>query len=103
MTAVTAIAAAMAVVATGLADLRWWRVAQREHYIPGSATRFALRWWRLGPNTVLGAAAVIGFVVSPVTPLPCAGPPGVAIAVGPFRYPADRSHPARGTRLDHRG
>jgi UDP-N-acetylmuramoyl-tripeptide--D-alanyl-D-alanine ligase len=24
---------------------RWMRVAQREHYLPGSTTRFALRWW----------------------------------------------------------
>ena len=28
--------------------MRWLRVAQREHYIAGSVTRFALRWWRVG-------------------------------------------------------
>jgi len=26
-------------------QLRWLRVAQREHYLTGSATRFAFRWW----------------------------------------------------------
>ena len=27
---------------------RWLRVAQQEHYIAGSVTRFAARWWRVG-------------------------------------------------------
>ncbi|HUR78753.1 MAG TPA: Mur ligase family protein [Acidimicrobiales bacterium] len=32
-----------------LADaMRWLRVAQREHYLAGSVTRFARRWWRVG-------------------------------------------------------
>lgn len=36
-------------VALALVDaLRWLRVAQREHYIPGSVTQFALRWRRVG-------------------------------------------------------
>lgn len=74
-----------AVIATALADLRWLRVAQREHYLAGSATRFALRWWvRLGPNRVLAAAAVLGVVLSPVSPFTALA--GVAaVAVGPFR------------------
>ncbi|HVT78044.1 MAG TPA: Mur ligase family protein [Acidimicrobiales bacterium] len=33
---------------TVLDALRWLRVAQREHYIAGSVTRFAARWFRLG-------------------------------------------------------
>ncbi len=40
------------------AALRWWRVAQREHYYVGGASRFALRWWRSTPSNlglVLGA------------------------------------------------
>ena len=50
---------------------RWLRVAQREHYLPGSVTRFWLRWLRAGPgNVALGllllAAAVTGAVWSPV-------------------------------------
>jgi len=72
--------------AAAAADWRWLLVAQREHYLPGSATRFALRWWRIGPNRVLGAAAVIGVVLSPLTPVP-ALVAAVAVAVGPFGFP----------------
>ena len=36
----------LAVVLIGGAGfLRWWRVAQREHYLAGSVTTFAWRWW----------------------------------------------------------
>jgi UDP-N-acetylmuramoyl-tripeptide--D-alanyl-D-alanine ligase len=35
-------------VLAALDSVRWLRVAQREHYIPGSVTRFAARWWRVG-------------------------------------------------------
>jgi len=42
------------------AELRWLRVAQREHYLSSSVARFAGRWW-VGwwPNRLLGAAAVL--------------------------------------------
>ena len=40
------------------ASLRWLRVAQREHYLPGSATRFARRWWVRAPGPA--AALVVG-------------------------------------------
>jgi len=87
MTALEAVVVLASVVATGLADRRWWLVAQREHYLPGSATRFALRWWvRLGPNRLLAAAAVLGVVLSPLSPF--TGLVGVAaIGAGPFRFP----------------
>jgi UDP-N-acetylmuramoyl-tripeptide--D-alanyl-D-alanine ligase len=85
MTAGSVAAVAIAVVATALADLRWLRVAQREHYLAGSATRFALRWWLLGPNRVLGLAAVVGVAVAPVSPYPVAIGM-LAVAIGPFRY-----------------
>ncbi|HAX04438.1 MAG TPA: hypothetical protein DCX77_02085 [Acidimicrobiaceae bacterium] len=42
-----------------LSAIRWLRVAQREHYLALSASRFALRWWRLGiinPLMILIAA-----------------------------------------------
>ncbi|MEY2397930.1 MAG: UDP-N-acetylmuramoyl-tripeptide--D-alanyl-D-alanine ligase [Actinomycetota bacterium] len=39
----TAVAAALVIVAV-VDGLRWLRVAQREHYLSGSVTRFALRW-----------------------------------------------------------
>jgi len=43
------------VVATALGGVRWLRVAQREHYLPDSASRFALRWWTATPVNVLCA------------------------------------------------
>ncbi|MBN2114417.1 MAG: UDP-N-acetylmuramoyl-tripeptide--D-alanyl-D-alanine ligase [Acidimicrobiia bacterium] len=53
-------AAPWIVLAAGLAAaLRWLRVAQREHYISGSVSRFAGRWLgATAANLVLGAAAV---------------------------------------------
>jgi UDP-N-acetylmuramoyl-tripeptide--D-alanyl-D-alanine ligase len=70
-----------------LAGLRWLRVAQREHYQAGSATRFALRWWLgFGPNRLLLAIAVAGAVFSPISPLPAIAS-GIALEVGPFRMP----------------
>jgi UDP-N-acetylmuramoyl-tripeptide--D-alanyl-D-alanine ligase len=83
---VTAAAVVAGLVAAALADRRWLLVAQREHYLAGSATRFALRWWRRGPNLVLAGAAVLGVVLSPVTP--AAGIVGaLAVAAGPFGFP----------------
>ena len=50
-----------AAVAAALSAVRWLRVAQREHYLAGSATRFAIRWWRVPPANpvllVIGLAA----------------------------------------------
>lgn len=49
------------------AGLRWLRVAQREHYLPGSTTRFALRWWLSGPANfglaILSLGGVAGSAV----------------------------------------
>lgn len=54
-------ASALAAVPAGL---RWLRIAQREHYLASSVTRFALRWWTTGPvNPLLllvGLAGVVG-------------------------------------------
>jgi len=66
---------------------RWLRVAQREHYLPGSVTRFWARWLRGGPaNAALGVllllAAVLGAVVGPVL-LVCAA----AVVVWPIGLP----------------
>ena len=43
---------ACCVAACGPAGLRWLRVAQREHYLAGSVSRFAGRWWASTPATV---------------------------------------------------
>jgi UDP-N-acetylmuramoyl-tripeptide--D-alanyl-D-alanine ligase len=76
-------------LATIPAGLRWLRVAQREHYLPGEVTRFAVRWWwRTGlVNNLLDAAALIatlgttfdaryGFVIPVVAAL---GPVGLSV------------------------
>ena len=71
-------------VATALAGLRWLRVAQREHYLGGSADRFATRWWPLGPNRVLAAAAIIGLGLAALGVTPAGIVAAAAVAVGPF-------------------
>jgi UDP-N-acetylmuramoyl-tripeptide--D-alanyl-D-alanine ligase len=72
------------VAACGPAGVRWLRVAQREHYLAGSVTRFAGRWWRSTPaNALLGATAAAAAVVSlwwPVVGVATAA----AVAVGPL-------------------
>lgn len=60
---------AAALVGALLAAVRWIRVAQREHYLPG-VTRFARIWWTvdlLNVAFVIGVAATV--VVSAVVPL----------------------------------
>ena len=47
------------------AGLRWLRVAQREHYLPGAVATFAGRWWTSGPvNIALLTLMVTGLVGS---------------------------------------
>jgi UDP-N-acetylmuramoyl-tripeptide--D-alanyl-D-alanine ligase len=41
---------------------RWLRLAQREHYIAGSVTRFAVRWWRSTPPNITIAALLAASV-----------------------------------------
>ncbi|MDQ1372899.1 MAG: UDP-N-acetylmuramoyl-tripeptide--D-alanyl-D-alanine ligase [Actinomycetota bacterium] len=82
-----AVAVVVNVAAAVLAGLRWLRVAQREHYLPGSASRFAMRWWAgVGPNRLLAVAVLIGIVGTLVRPLG-AVVSGVAVACGPFGLP----------------
>ena len=82
-----AIEAAVAVVgagACGVAALRWLRVAQREHYLAGSTTRFAARWWRCTPaNTTLFSLGVVALLADFIWPL--AGLVAAAVGlVGPL-------------------
>ena len=61
----TWVLAAVCGLATVPAGLRWLRVAQREHYLPPSVTRFAARWWRRDPlNLGLVGVAMIGLAGS---------------------------------------
>ncbi len=55
-------ACALAAVPAGL---RWLRIAQREHYLAPSVTRFAWRWWTVGPaNVALLLTGVAGLAGS---------------------------------------
>lgn len=57
-----AVACAAATIPAGL---RWLRVAQREHYLPGEVSRFAARWWLSSPlDIALALVALTGVVMS---------------------------------------
>jgi UDP-N-acetylmuramoyl-tripeptide--D-alanyl-D-alanine ligase len=74
---------ALAVCALVLAYVRWLRVAQREHYLPGSTSRFARRWWGSGPlNLGLGAVGAAGALTS-IWYSPAAYAAAVAASAGP--------------------
>lgn len=60
---ITAVAAGASVVS----GLRWLRVLQREHYLPGATVRFALRWARVGPNPAAYALG-LALLLVPSTP-----------------------------------
>ena len=83
------------VVAAGAASLRWLRVAQREHYLAGSVTRFEGRWLVARPvNLALGlvtAALVVAGGIVPVLWLPA--------AVGLVAWPIGLSLRGRTSRL----
>jgi UDP-N-acetylmuramoyl-tripeptide--D-alanyl-D-alanine ligase len=60
-----AAAVAAGAVAAGAAGVRWLRVAQREHYLPGAASRFAWRWWVGVPvNAAALVPAAAGLVLA---------------------------------------
>ncbi len=76
---------ACAVAACVPAGLRWLRVAQREHYLPGSVSRFTGRWWRSGvANPSLAALAIAAAAASLFRPL-TGVVTAAAVAVGPVR------------------
>jgi UDP-N-acetylmuramoyl-tripeptide--D-alanyl-D-alanine ligase len=75
-----AVACAVALLPAGA---RWLRVAQREHYLPGSTTRFALRWWSGGPVApAMAAVALAGAGVAFASPI-VAVVTAVMVIVGP--------------------
>jgi UDP-N-acetylmuramoyl-tripeptide--D-alanyl-D-alanine ligase len=86
-------------VALAPSGLRWLRVAQREHYLAGSSTRFAARWWTITPlNAALAVVAVAGAVASLWWTL--AGlATAVAVVIGPIGLDVrGRSSPLAWTR-----
>jgi UDP-N-acetylmuramoyl-tripeptide--D-alanyl-D-alanine ligase len=63
------------------AGARWLRVAQREHYVADSTSRFAVRWWTAEPlDLALALVALAGVVVSGVWPLAALATAAVAVA-----------------------
>jgi UDP-N-acetylmuramoyl-tripeptide--D-alanyl-D-alanine ligase len=67
----------------GVAGLRWLRVAQREHYLFGGASRFAVRWWTSTPLNVAGLGlGVSGLILAWRWPA-WAFAPAAVVAVGP--------------------
>jgi UDP-N-acetylmuramoyl-tripeptide--D-alanyl-D-alanine ligase len=78
------IAVGLCVLATIPAGLRWLRVAQREHYLPGAVSRFAFRWWVSRPSGIaLGVGALICAGLSVEWPVAAIGT-AIAGAVGPI-------------------
>ncbi|HUD16655.1 MAG TPA: UDP-N-acetylmuramoyl-tripeptide--D-alanyl-D-alanine ligase, partial [Acidimicrobiales bacterium] len=79
--------------------LRWLRVAQREHYLAGSVSRFAGRWWRLTPtNLILAVVALAAAGASLVWPITGVGVAAV-VASGPVGLSLrGRTSPLRWTR-----
>lgn len=47
-------------------SFKWLRVSQREHYISGYSTRFALRWWFSRPINVAALALVVVCIVAAI-------------------------------------
>ena len=71
------------VAATATASLRFLRIAQREHYIPGSVTRFGLRWWKATPLGVFEAAVAVAAAGASAWWEPFAIVTAAAVAAGP--------------------
>lgn len=99
MSLLSAIVIALALAASCLAGVRWLRVAQREHYLPGSVLRFAWRWWAgLWPNRGLAAVGVAGVALTPVVAALAVAPCLVA-GVGPLGLSLrGRTSPLKWTR-----
>jgi UDP-N-acetylmuramoyl-tripeptide--D-alanyl-D-alanine ligase len=93
------VALALCLLAAAVAAVRWLRVAQREHYLAGSSTRFARRWWTAGPlNLLLGAVALGTAVASWWVPAVALGTAAV-VAAGPIGLGVrGRTSPLRWTR-----
>jgi len=76
------------------AGSRWLRVAQREHYLPGSTTRFAWRWWALGfPASALAAVALAAAGTAFAYPVLSLVTAAIAIVGPPFLRVRGRTSP----------
>jgi UDP-N-acetylmuramoyl-tripeptide--D-alanyl-D-alanine ligase len=68
MTVPDAVGVVVVLAATVLAGLRWLRVSQREHYLPGRATRIARLWLSRSGRDLFAAATA--FVLAAMALLP---------------------------------
>ncbi len=89
-----------ATVSYGLAAVRWLRVAQREHYLSWTVTRFAWRWWdsrATNRTLVVTGLVALGFTfVYPEVGLLTA----LIVAIGPLGLTvAGRTAPLRWTAV----
>ncbi|MGO9558004.1 MAG: Mur ligase family protein [Acidimicrobiales bacterium] len=85
MKVIDLVVCALTVAGAVLGTLRWLRVAQREHYLVGSGSRFAWKWWTSGTeNRLLG---IVGFAAVGVSALfpPIAIVSGGVAAAAPVR------------------
>ena len=71
------------VLGSAFAAIRWLRVAQREHYLAPSVSRFAARWWRATPLALAIAGLGIGAAFVSVWWTPAGLIVAVAAASGP--------------------
>ena len=92
---------AVPLLALVIADFRWLRVMQREHYIPGSSVTVALRWARKRPpNQVLAPAGALAALLALFgRPYPVALGAAVAASVAVAAFPVGMPLLAREQRL----
>jgi UDP-N-acetylmuramoyl-tripeptide--D-alanyl-D-alanine ligase len=68
MSTVEICAALFCLIGVAYANIRWWRVAQREHYHSGAASTFSRRWTMVSPlNTLMRFIGLGGLLLSPVS------------------------------------
>jgi UDP-N-acetylmuramoyl-tripeptide--D-alanyl-D-alanine ligase len=81
------------------AGARWLRVAQREHYLPGSTSRFAWRWWSSRPFALpMAVVALAAAGVAFVSPLVSLATAAVVIVGPPYLGVRGRTSPLAFTR-----
>jgi len=93
------VASVLGLCGTVLSGLRFLRVAQREHYLPGAPTRFARRWWGADPlEGALFVCAVVSIPGALVVP-GLSGVAGLVAAILPRRLSVrGRTSPLAWTR-----
>ena len=81
------------------AGARWLRVAQREHYLPGSTSRFAWRWWSSRPLALpMAVVALAAAGVAFASPLVSLATAAVVIVGPPYLGVRGRTSPLALTR-----